>query len=167
MRVVCIGAPTRVAGEAYRLWFWSVCAGLTSFSGTARPRISLVVIDGQDQGFLKIQRGVVKDFYVTCRRRQSYVGPGVEWFMGGAVLHESHSLPVIQMADLVAHAAFQSLRQNPDRAFMHTWYEEHLRAPARARGRDIDASQFCLAELANCNPPPEVAAHAAPALIVP
>jgi hypothetical protein len=166
MQVVCIGVPTRVPAEAYRLWFWAVCAGLTASRGPTRPRVSLVVIDGEDQGFLRVQRGVVKDFYLANRRRQSYVGPGTEWFIGGAVLHESHSLPFVQMADLVAHAAFQNLLGNPKRAFMHTWYEDHLRTPARLRHRRIDVSAFCLAELANCNPPAAVNAHAAEALIV-
>ncbi len=36
-----------------------------------------------------------------------------------------HSQP-IQMADLVAHAAFQHLHEDPERRFMWDWYPELL-----------------------------------------
>ena len=73
--------------------------------------------------------------------------------MGGAVLHESHTLPFIQITDLVAHAAFQTLLGSPERTYMHRWYEDDFRAIARARNRAIDVSDFCLAELRGCRFP--------------
>jgi hypothetical protein len=168
LRVLSIGLRTRFPIEAYRLWFWAACAGLTAFPrGRRRPQVSILVIDGQDQGFLRVQRGVVKDFYKSCKGRQSYVGPGKAWFMGGAVLHESHSLPYIQVTDLVAHAAFQAVRGNPDRAYMQPWYEDEFRAPARARRRIIDVSDFCLAELRGCRVPAALAPSVAGAVVVP
>jgi hypothetical protein len=168
LRVVAIGLRTRFPVEAYRLWFWSVCAGITAFPSSDRPRVSLMVIDGQDQGLLRTQRGVTRDFYYTCRQRQTYIGPGSLWFMGGAVLHESHSLPFIQTADLVAHAAFQAILGNPDRAFMHTWYRQKLCDIAhQQRGRIVDASTFCLHELVGLHPPAPIAANARAGLFVP
>ena len=52
-----------------------------------------------------------------------------------------YSLPFIQVADLVAHAAFQSILQNPARAFMHDWYRDPFQVSAAARGRDIEISR--------------------------
>jgi hypothetical protein len=168
LRVLTVGLPTNVPNEVYRLWFWTLCAGLTSFPrGRRRPQVSMLVIDGQDQGLLRIHRGVVKDFYTSCRGRQPYISAGRAWFIGGAVLHESHSLPFIQATDLNAHAAFQALRANPDRAYMHQWYENEFRAPARRRRRLIDVSDFCLAELRACAVPPEMAPSIAVAMTVP
>ena len=167
LRVLTLGLATRFPTEVYRLWFWAACAGLTAFPEGERPRVAMVVIDGQDQGLLRVHRGVVKDFYLACRGRQSYVGPGRPWFMGGSVLHESDSLPFIQVTDLVAHAAFQALAAKTERAYMHGWYEEAFRAVARTRRRQIDISASCLAELGNCQPPPTVAAHVGAAVIVP
>jgi hypothetical protein len=167
LRVLTIGLQTRFPSEAYRLWFWATCAGLTAFPEGDRPRVSMIVIDGQDQGLLRVHRGVVKDFYRSCNRRQTYVSGGRSWFMGGSVLHESHSLPFVQIADLVAHAGFQALANNPDRAYMHQWYEDSLRAVARARHRQIDISATCLTELGTCTMPAAIAAHAAAAVVVP
>ncbi len=73
--------------------------------------------------------------------------------MGGATLHESHSLPFVQMADLVAHAAYQAMRKKPDRVFMHDWYRDELVASAAARGRPIDVSDHWLKELRAVGPP--------------
>lgn len=168
LRVLTLGLRTHYPTEAYRLWFWAACAGLTSFPRhRRRPRVSMLVIDGQDQGLLRVQRGVVKDFYASCRGRQSYLRAGRAWFMGGAVLHESHSLPFIQITDLVAHAAFQAIVANPDRIFMHGWYENEFRAVARQRNRVIDISDVCLAELRGCTFPPAMAASVAAAIAVP
>src|SRR5256885_10750829 len=48
VRVLTIGLQTAVASEAYRLWFWAACAGLTSFPRhRQRPRVSMIVIDGR------------------------------------------------------------------------------------------------------------------------
>src|SRR5205823_48865 len=85
LRVLTVGLQTAVPSEAYRLWYWAACAGLTSFPRhRRRPRVSMIVIDGRDQGLLRVQRGVVKDFYLSCRGRQPYLRPGRAWFMGGA-----------------------------------------------------------------------------------
>lgn len=168
LRVLTVGLRTRFPTEAYRLWFWAACAGLTSFPRhRRRPHVSMLIIDGQDQGLLRVQRGVVKDFYLSCRGRQSYLRAGRAWFMGGAVLHESHSLPFVQVTDLVAHAAFQTILANPQRAFMHRWYEDEFRGAARQRSRLIDVSDFCIAELRGCALPPAMAPAVAAAITVP
>lgn len=164
LRVMSVGLQTARPQEVYRLWFWAACAGLTSFA-IRRPRVSMIVIDGQDQGLLRSHRGIVKDFYRRNRGRQWYLRPGRPWFMGGAVLHESHALPFIQVADLVAHAAFQKILQSPQRAYMHDWYDQSFCQVAANRHRDIEASRFALNELAGCDIPPDIAAYAGAVLV--
>lgn len=47
-----------------------------------------------------------------------------------AWLQESHSNQFIQAADLVVHAAFQSVVRQPARAFMWGWYPARFQTPA-------------------------------------
>ncbi|MGH3431058.1 MAG: DUF3800 domain-containing protein [Mycobacteriales bacterium] len=164
LRVVSLGLQTPFPQEVYRLWFWALCAGLTSYT-IKRPRVSMIVIDGQDQGLLRSHRGIVKDFYGRNKGRQWYLKPGRAWFIGGAVLHDSRALPFIQMADLVAHAAFQTILQNPKRAYMHGWYDQSFCRIAANRNRQIEASRFVLHELAGCKVPPDIAAYAGSVLV--
>ena len=152
LRVATVGVPTGRPIDAYRVWNWMLCAGLTTRPRSPRPRVPVIVIDGQDQGIRRALRGVVGDFYWRCNRRQPYVSAGKAWFIGGATLHDSATLPFIQMADLVAHAAYQAIKRKPERAFMHHWYGEHLLGTARARGREIDVSESMLQELSAINP---------------
>ena len=129
-----------------------VCAGLTTRPRLPRPRVAMIVIDGEDQGIRRVLRGVVGDFYWRCHRRQPYITGGRSWFIGGATLHDSATLPFIQMADLVAHAGYQAISRKPERAFMHDWYAQHLLGPARAKGREIDVSETLLDELLAIDP---------------
>ena len=152
MRIATIAVPTGRPIDAFRVWNWMLCAGLTTRPRSPRPRVAMIVIDGDDQGIRRVLRGVVGDFYWRCHQRQPYVTGGKAWFVGGATLHDSATLPFIQMADLVAHAAYQSISHKPERAFMHDWYTKHLLGPARAKGREIDVSEFLLKELLAIDP---------------
>lgn len=152
VRVAVVGVPSAQALDAYRLWYWMACAGLTTRPRSPRPRLPVIVIDGQDQGIRRAHRGVTGDFYWRCRGRQPYVAGGRPWFMGGAVLQDSVALPFMQMADLVAYAAFQAIDKAASRAFMHSWYEEHLLGAAAAKRRPIDVSRHFLEELLQLDP---------------
>jgi hypothetical protein len=74
---------------------------------TERGDVGLVAMDGNDQLYAKVHRGLP----LGSRR-----------IIEDAWLQESHSNQFVQVADLVVHAAFQSVIRRPARAFMWDWY---------------------------------------------
>ncbi|HZJ10064.1 MAG TPA: hypothetical protein VFD39_10240, partial [Trueperaceae bacterium] len=70
-----------------------------------RPRLPLVVIDGEDAAFRSAQDLIAYRFYRAFPRRRSYMTRGEEWFVGGSAHQDSTLHPFVQMADLVAGAA--------------------------------------------------------------
>ncbi len=144
VRVLTVALPTTRPTEVYRLWFWMAYAALVEKRNAPRPRLPLVVIDGQDVSFRRAQELVAYRFYRQFPRCQPYVASGSKWFVGGAVLQDSKLHPFVQMADLTAGAARLAMTgTGPSRH----WYETHLRNHGEARGREIDVSQHALAQL--------------------
>jgi hypothetical protein len=144
VRVLTVGLPTTRPVEVYRLWFWMAYAALVEQRNAPRPRLPMVVIDGEDASFRSAQDLVAHRFYRHFPRCQPYVRSGPKWFVGGALLQDSRLHPFIQMADLVAGAGrlAMSSRKTPRK-----WYDNHLRDHGLARGREIDLSVHALSLL--------------------
>lgn len=148
-RVLVVGSRTVFAEETYRLWYWLLYASLVQRANHPRPRMAMIVIDGQDRGFRRAQDLIAYRFYRQFPLIQPYVGAGNEWFIGGSALQESHLHPFIQMTDLICGVARRSLEANPK---FTSWYPDHLREYAIARGRDVDCSNAALACLQALDP---------------
>jgi len=116
-------------------------AALVEKRNAPRPRLPLVVIDGEDASFRSAQELVAHRFYRHFPRCQPYVSAGSKWFVGAAVLQDSKLHPFVQMADLVAGAGRLAIVSNEPPG---TWYEAHLRSHGKARGREIDVSTHAL-----------------------
>jgi hypothetical protein len=144
VRLLTVGLPTRHPIDVYRLWFWMAYAALVERRNAPRPRLPMVVIDGEDASFRNAQDLVAYRFYRHFPRCQPYVRSGSKWFVGGALLQDSRMHPFIQMADLAAGAGRLALSA---RGASSGWYETHLRDHAGARGREIDVSAHALALL--------------------
>ena len=144
VRVLAVGLPTDHPTEVYRLWFWMAYALLVEKSRAPRPRLPLTIIDGEDASFRAAQDLVAHRFYHAFPKCQPYVGRGSQWFVGGSVHQDSALHPFIQMADLVAGAARQSIRGRQPQG---GWYGKHLVARAKRANRNIDASGQALAQL--------------------
>jgi hypothetical protein len=87
----------------------------------ARDEVGLVAMDGNDQLYAKVHRNLPLD----SRR-----------IIEDAWLQESHSNQFIQVADLVVHAAFQSVVRQPARAFMWDWYPDRFPPPTTGPQRE-------------------------------
>jgi len=148
-RVLAVGSKTLVPEETYRLWYWLLYATLVQRADHPRPRISMIIIDGQDRGFRRAQDLIAYRFYRRFPNVQPYVAAGNEWFIGGSALHESHLHPFIQFADLICGVARRNLEGNPKFA---SWYPVHIRDYASARGREVDCSPAALACLERLDP---------------
>ena len=144
VRVLTVALPTTRPVEVYRLWFWMAYAALVEKRNAPRPRLPLVIIDGEDSSFRRAQELVAYRFYRQFPRCQPYVAAGTKWFVGGAALQDSKLHPFVQMADLVAGAGRLALTS---RKAQKRWYETHLRNHGEARGRGIDVSAHALALL--------------------
>ena len=144
VRVLTVALPTTRPAEVYRLWFWMAYAALVEKRNAPRPRLPLVVIDGQDVSFRRAQELVAYRFYRQFPRCQPYVAAGSKWFVGGAVLQDSRLHPFVQMADLTAGAARLAMTGSGP---SQRWYETHLRNHGEARGREIDVSSHALSQL--------------------
>lgn len=144
VRVLAVGLPTNHPIEVYRLWFWMAYALLVEKSRAPRPRLPLVVIDGEDASFRAAQDLVAHRFYHAFPKCQPYVVRGSQWFVGGSVHQDSALHPLIQMSDLVAGAARQSI---VGRKPQGGWYGKHLVGRAKKANRKIDASGQALAQL--------------------
>lgn len=144
VRVLTVGLPTTRPVEVYRLWFWMAYAALVERRNAPRPRLPVIVIDGEDAAFRNTQDLIAHRFYRHFPRCQPYVGAGPKWFVGGALLQDSKLHPFIQMADLIAGAGRLALLNSNTAG---GWYSEHLRDPAVARGREIDFSAHALSLL--------------------
>ena len=149
LRVLAVGLPTERPRDVYRLWFWMAYATLVERSRAPRPRLPLVVIDGEDASFRLAQDLVAVRFYRRFPRVQPYVASGDQWFVGGSVHQDSELHPFIQMADLVAGVARHSMA---GRAQFGDWFSEHLCEPARGRHREIDVSAYALERLKTLAP---------------
>ena len=139
VRVLSVGVDSKYPRDAYRLWFWLMYAALITKPKTSRPRLPLVVIDGQDDSFREAHDLVAHRFYSSFWGRQPYITRGSSWFIGGSLQHRSEFLPFIQMADVVANAARHAMAGRPPYA---TWFDTHLRAHAmtlgaRSQGRHL------------------------------
>lgn len=144
VRVLAVGLPTDHPLDVYRLWFWMAYALLVEKSQAPRPRLPLVVIDGEDASFRGAQDLIAHRFYKAFPKCQPYVARGSKWFVGGSVHQDSTLHPIIQMADLVAGAARHSIA---DRKPQGTWYGKHLVGRAKRAKRKIDASSHALSRL--------------------
>jgi len=149
LRVLAVGLPTRYPLSVYRLWFWMANALLVERPRAPRPKLSLVVIDGEDASFRGAQDLVAHRFYKAFPKCQPYVVRGSQWFIGGSVHQDSSLHPFIQMADLVAGAARHSI---VGRQPQGEWYREHLIGRARRARRRIDASNHALSRLRRLSP---------------
>jgi hypothetical protein len=164
IRVMTVGLKTNHPRDAYRLWFWLMYAALITKPRAPRPRLPLVVIDGQDDSFREAHDLVAHRFYSNFWGRQPYIARGTPWFIGGSLHHKSEFLPFIQMADVVANAARHAIaKRRPYRS----WYETHLSQCALDRGRDIDVSAHALAQLKRRSPTDRCESGYAHALLVP
>lgn len=166
VRILAVGLNTKYPREAYRLWFWLMYAALITRPRAPRPRLPLVVIDGQDDSFREAHDLVAHRFYSNFWGRQPYITRGSSWFIGGSVHHRSEFLPFIQMADLVANAARHAIA---NRRPYRSWYDTHLRQHAAnlGHGRDIDVSAHALAELKRRSPTDRCGSGHANARVVP
>lgn len=166
VRILAVGLATKYPREAYRLWFWLMYAALITRPRAPRPRLPMVVIDGQDDSFREAHDLVAHRFYSHFWGRQPYIRHGPSWFIGGSAHHRSEFLPFVQMADLVANAARHTLA---NRAPYRSWYETHLRQHARTLGygRNIDISAHALDELRRRTPTDRCGSGYRNALIVP
>ena len=72
-----------------------------------REALGVVVMDGEDQSY----RSVHRDLPLATRR-----------IIEDTRLQGSHDSQFVQVADLVAHAAFQSVERAAQRSFMWEWY---------------------------------------------
>lgn len=146
VRVLAVGLPTKYPGEVYRLWYWMMYAALVEKSRAPRPRLPLVVIDGEDESFRQGQDLIAHRFYRQFPHCQPYVGRGKLWFVGGSALHDSKLHPLVQMADLVAGAARHAIA---GRAPYDDWFSTHLVDYAfhRKPARDIDIARRARAQL--------------------
>jgi hypothetical protein len=144
VRIVAVGLPTKHPIDVYRLWFWMAYALLVEKPRGPRPKLPLVVIDGEDASFRAAQDLVAHRFYKEFPKCQPYVFKGSQWFVGGSVHQDSSMHPLIQMADLVAGVARHSI---VDRQPQGDWYEKHLVGRAEKAKRRIDASSQALSRL--------------------
>jgi hypothetical protein len=144
VRVLTVGLPTTRPIETYNLWFWMAYAALVEKSKSPRPRLPLVVIDGEDASFRRTQDLVAYRFYKRFRGCQPYVKSGRSWFVGSAVLQDSKLHPFVQMADLTAGAGRLAMTNGKAPG---TWYARHLREHGEERGRDVDVSKHALSLL--------------------
>jgi hypothetical protein len=144
VRVLTVALPTTRPVEVYRLWFWMAYAALVEKRRAPRPRMPLVVIDGEDASLREAQDLVAHRFYRHFPRCQPYVAAGSGWFVGGAVLQDSSLHPFVQMADLTAGAGRLALTASGQ---PRSWYETHLRNHGESRGRDVDVSAHALSSL--------------------
>jgi hypothetical protein len=144
VRVVAVGLPTKYPLEVYRLWFWMAYASLVEKPKAPRPKLPLVVIDGEDASFRAAQDLVAHRFYHAFPKVQPFVMRGSQWFVGGSVFQDSARHPLVQMADLVAGAARHSIAQREPQG---DWYAKHLVGRGQKAGRKIDASSQALKKL--------------------
>lgn len=145
VRILTVGLPTKHPVEAYRLWFWMMYALLVERPRSPRPRLPLVVIDGQDMSFRAAQDLVAHRFYRSFPHCQPYVAKGKGWFVGGSVLQNSHLHPFVQMADLVAGAGRHAMAK---RKPYGEWYDKHLvQHASQARKEAIEVSGHALSQL--------------------
>ncbi len=144
VRVLSVGLPTDHPIEAYRLWFWMAYALLVEKPRAPRPRLPMVVIDGEDASFRGAQDLVAHRFYHSFPRCQPYVAAGSKWFVGGAVHQDSTLHPFVQMADLVAGAARHAIIKRKPQG---SWYAKHLTDHAQGMHRQIDVSTRALSQL--------------------
>jgi hypothetical protein len=166
VRVLSVGLATKYPREAYQLWFWLMYAALIERPRSPRPRLPLVVIDGQDDSLREAQDLIAHRFYSHFWGRQPYIRHGRSWFIGGSVHHRSEFLPFVQMADLVANAARHAIA---GRAPYQSWYQTHLRGHAASLtpARDIDISRDALSELKRRAPTDKCNSGYANAIMVP
>lgn len=144
VRVLAVGLPTKHPLDVYRLWFWMANALLVEKPRAPRPKLPLVVIDGEDASFRNAQDLVAHRFYHAFPKCQPYVVRGSQWFVGGSVHQDSALHPFIQMADLVAGAARHSIVERKPQG---GWYGKHLIGRAKRANRRIDVSSSALAQL--------------------
>jgi len=147
VRILAVGLPTKRPIEVYRLWFWAAYALLVERSRAPRPRLPMVVIDGEDASFRGAQDLVAHRFYRAFPRCQPYVGRGSLWFVGGSVHQDSKRHPLVQMADLVAGVARHAI---VGRKPYESWFRTHLVDHARSSikpPRSIDVSSQAIAQL--------------------
>lgn len=144
VRILAVGLPTNRPLDVYRLWFWMAYAALVERPKAPRPRLPLVVIDGEDAAFRSSQDLVAYRFHRQFPRCQPYVAAGSGWFVGGAVLQDSKLHPFVQMADLVAGMARHAIAK---RTPYKDWYGTHLKDHAHGLRRPIDVSGHALAQL--------------------
>lgn len=161
VRILAVGLRTRHPVAVYRLWFWMAYALLVERPRAPRPRLPLVVIDGEDAAFRGAQDLVAYRFYRQFRKVQPYVGRGAQWFIGGSVHQDSALHPFIQAADLVAGATRHALVGRRPKG---DWYKTHLRDGS---GREIDASGHALERLRLLAPGDECRSGWKDALVVP
>lgn len=143
-RVLAVGLPTKYPLDVYRLWFWMAYAALVEKPKAPRPRMPLVVIDGEDASFRGAQDLVAHRFYKEFPKCQPYVVRGSQWFVGGSAHQDSALHPMIQMADLLAGAARHSIAGRKPEG---DWYGKHLVGRAKKASRRIDASSQALKRL--------------------
>lgn len=144
IRVLTVGLPTDRAVDVYRLWFWMMYVLLVEQSRSPRPRLPMVVIDGEDWSFRGAHDLVAHRFYKRFPRCQPYVTRGKPWFVGGSVLQDSRLHPFVQAADLVAGAGRHAIKK---RTRYEDWYKRNLLQPARERNHAIDVSARALSQL--------------------
>jgi len=166
VRILTVAMNTKHPREVYRLWFWMMYAALITKPRAPRPRLPMVVIDGQDDSFREAQDLVAHRFYRSFWRRQPYISHGAPWFVGGSVHHKSEFLPFIQMADVVSNAARHAIVK---RSPYQPWYDRHLRqhAATLGYGRNIDVSSDALAELRGRSPKDRCKSRHKRAILVP
>jgi hypothetical protein len=70
VRVLTVALPTTRPAEVYRLWFWMAYAALVEKKNAPRPRLPLIVIDGQDASFRRAQELIAYRFYRQFPRCQ-------------------------------------------------------------------------------------------------
>jgi hypothetical protein len=149
VRILTVGLSTDRPLEVYRLWFWMAYAALIERPRAPRPRLPLVVIDGEDAAFRAAQDLVAYRFYRAFARRQPYIGRGIQWFVGGSVHQDSQLHPFVQMADLVAGAGRHAIA---GRIPQGTWYKPRLQDHAKSMGREVDISRHALRQLRTLAP---------------
>jgi hypothetical protein len=149
VRVLAVGLDTPYASEVYRLWFWLAFAALIERPTFPRPRLPLVVIDGEDAAFREAHDLVAYRFYRAFAGRRYYIAHPKAWFIGGSVHQDSSRLPFVQSADLVAAAARHAIKK---RKPVGSWYDTHLRQCALKGGREIDLSAHALKRLRRLDP---------------
>jgi hypothetical protein len=80
-----------------------------------------VVIDGDGSDVSYEQRHA--DLDMASRR-----------ILENPIFHGAHASPMLQVADLVSYAAYQAVRRDPEKAFMHDWFDSHLAARGDING---------------------------------